>query len=186
MTELAFHFGAPDKLAYACRLLRKAVRGGARVAVVAEATALAQLDVDLWGVSPTDFVPHCIGNAPPAVQARSAVVLVNHTDQVTAPYGVLVNLGADVPQGFEKFDRLTEVVNPGGASVRPVIDSQRLVEQILQHVKPRLEQQLRASLQAQVEAQMRLAATRWKLEIEDAVKAAVKQAISPPKPPAKH
>ena len=54
MTELAFHFGAPDKLAYACRLLRKAVRGGARVAVVAEATALAQLDVDLWGVSPTD------------------------------------------------------------------------------------------------------------------------------------
>ena len=45
---------------------------------------------------------------------------------------------------------LTEVVHPGGASVRPVIDSQRLVEQILQHVKPRLEQQLRASLQAQV------------------------------------
>ena len=115
MTELAFHFGAPDKLAYACRLLRKAVRGGARVAVVAEATALAQLDVDLWGVSPTDFVPHCIGNAPPAVQARSPVVLVNHTDQVTAPYGVLVNLGADVPQGFEKFDRLIEVVSTDAA-----------------------------------------------------------------------
>ena len=88
---------------------------GGCTAVVAEATALAQLDVDLWGVSPTDFVPHCIGNAPPAVQARSAVVLVNHTDQVTAPYGVLVNLGADVPQGFEKFDRLIEVVSTDAA-----------------------------------------------------------------------
>lgn len=79
---------------------------------------------------------------------------------------------------------LTEVVHPGAASARPVIDSQRLVEQILQRVKPRLEQQLRASLQAQVEAQMRLAATRWQLEIEDAVKVAVTQALSPPQPPA--
>ena len=25
MTEVAFHFNAPDKLGYACRLLRKAV-----------------------------------------------------------------------------------------------------------------------------------------------------------------
>ena len=31
MTEIAFHFNAPDKLAYACRLLRKAVASGARV-----------------------------------------------------------------------------------------------------------------------------------------------------------
>ena len=30
MTEVAFHFNAPDKQAYACRLLRKAVAGGAR------------------------------------------------------------------------------------------------------------------------------------------------------------
>jgi DNA polymerase-3 subunit chi len=34
---------------------------------------------------------------------------------VTAPYGVLVNLGADVPQGFEKFDRLIEVVSTDAA-----------------------------------------------------------------------
>ena len=30
MTEVAFHFNAPDKLGYACRLLRKAVATGAR------------------------------------------------------------------------------------------------------------------------------------------------------------
>ena len=58
MTELAFHFGAPDKLAYSCRLLRKAVGSGANVVVVAEAETLAQLDTDLWALSPTEFVPH--------------------------------------------------------------------------------------------------------------------------------
>ena len=31
MTDVAFHFNAPDKLAYACRLLRKAVGSGSRV-----------------------------------------------------------------------------------------------------------------------------------------------------------
>ena len=28
MTEVDFHFNAPDKLGYACRLLRKAVANG--------------------------------------------------------------------------------------------------------------------------------------------------------------
>ena len=35
MTEVAFHFNAPDKLAYVCRLLRKATGSGARVVVTA-------------------------------------------------------------------------------------------------------------------------------------------------------
>ena len=34
MTEIAFHFNAPDKVAYACRLLRKAVAVNAKVVVV--------------------------------------------------------------------------------------------------------------------------------------------------------
>jgi hypothetical protein len=40
MTEIAFHFNAPDKLDYACRLLRKAV--GRRPVVVADAGFAAQ------------------------------------------------------------------------------------------------------------------------------------------------
>ena len=34
MTEVAFHFNAPDPVAYACRLLRKAVSNGARMVVL--------------------------------------------------------------------------------------------------------------------------------------------------------
>jgi DNA polymerase-3 subunit chi len=36
VTAVAFHFGAPDKIAYAVRLLRKAVGTGVRVLVVAD------------------------------------------------------------------------------------------------------------------------------------------------------
>lgn len=111
MTELAFHFGAPDKLAYACRLLRKAVASGARVAVVARNDALDRLDTDLWSVSPSDFIAHCKGSADATAQRRASVVLVSDTSQVVAPFAVLVNLADSVPAQFERFDRLIEVVS---------------------------------------------------------------------------
>ena len=111
MTNLAFHFGAPDKLAYACRLARKAVGSGAKVVLLADADAVAQLDADLWALSATDFLPHCVANAAPAVQIRSPVVLATHADQAAGHNGVLVNLTDTVPAGFERFDRLIEVVS---------------------------------------------------------------------------
>ena len=46
MTEIAFHFNAPDRLAYTCRLLRKAVSAGARLVVTGPAEALDRLDSD--------------------------------------------------------------------------------------------------------------------------------------------
>ena len=40
MTEIAFHFNVQDRIAYACRLLRKAYRSAAQVGVVGEAALL--------------------------------------------------------------------------------------------------------------------------------------------------
>lgn len=113
MTDLAFHFGAPDKLAYACRLARKAVGSGAKVVLVASTDAVAQLDANLWALSATDFVPHCVVVEAPAgsVQRRSAVLLVTNANQVPHQIGVVVNLTDTVPLGFERFDRLIEVVS---------------------------------------------------------------------------
>jgi DNA polymerase-3 subunit chi len=111
VTDLAFHFGAPDKLAYACRLARKAVGSGAKVVLVVEAGAIAQLDADLWALSATDFLPHCVATAGGAVQGRSPVVLVTAAEQAPDHSGVLVNLTNTVPAGFERFDRLIEVVS---------------------------------------------------------------------------
>ena len=115
MTALAFHFGAPDKLVYACRLLRKAAASGAQVVVVADADTVTQLDADLWALSPTEFLPHCVGVAGDSVHRRSPLVLVTDASQAPDQRGVLVNLADTVPNGFERFDRLIEVVSTGAA-----------------------------------------------------------------------
>ena len=109
MTEVAFHFNAPDKLGYACRLLRKAVGTGARVMVTGESATLRELDVALWTFAPLEFLPHCYGEATPVALAASPVVLAESL--ASAPHRqVLVNLGSIVPEGFERFERLIEVV----------------------------------------------------------------------------
>ncbi|TAM34980.1 MAG: DNA polymerase III subunit chi [Burkholderiaceae bacterium] len=109
MTEVAFHFNATDKVAYACRLLRKAVGSGAKLVVTAGAADLQALDVALWTFAPLEFVPHCRARASAAVLAASPVML---TDVVpTAPHQqVLVNFGERIPEGFERFERLIEIV----------------------------------------------------------------------------
>ena len=115
MTEIAFHFGAPDKLAYACRLLRKAAGSGARVQVVGDDATLAQLDSDLWALSPTDFVSHCYGAVDESVRKRSTIVLSSTGVNQATEREVLVNLGNAVPDGFDAFKRLIEVVSTDGA-----------------------------------------------------------------------
>ena len=110
MTEVAFHFNAPDKLSYACRLLRKAVGNGARVVVTGDSATLRELDTVLWTFSPLEFIPHCHARADAAVLAASPVVLAEAVHD-TPHQSVLVNLGDDVPVGFERFERLIEVVS---------------------------------------------------------------------------
>ena len=111
-TEVAFHFGAPDKLAYAVRLLRKAVGAGARVVVVADTEMLHRLDAALWASAATDFVAHCFTSAPAQVRALSPVLLA---DDGIGPEehvpGVLVNLGDAVPVAFERHARVIELVS---------------------------------------------------------------------------
>lgn len=110
MTEVEFHFNAPDKLAYACRLLRKATRSGARVVVTGPIDVLRQLDQALWTFSSTDFVAHALDGADAALLAASPVLLLESV--LEAPHQqVLLQLGDAVPPGFERFERLIEVVS---------------------------------------------------------------------------
>jgi len=110
MTEIAFHFNAPDKLAYACRFARKAQRAGAQLVILAPKPVLMDLDRMLWSVSPQDFVAHCFGDADEDQLAVSPVVLSAELG-ATPHQDVLLNLGAQVPGAFERFSRLIEVVS---------------------------------------------------------------------------
>ena len=109
MTDVAFHFNAPDKLAYACRLLRKASAQGAKVAVVGSAADLHSLDQALWTLSPQDFIAHALWPSEAVVWQASPVLLCEQPNQ-SHHREVLLNLSADVPAGFDEFDRLIEVV----------------------------------------------------------------------------
>lgn len=110
MTDIAFHFNTPDRVAYVCRLLRKAVGSGAKVVVTGDASTLRQLDVDLWSLSPTDFVPHCDLSADANVVTVTPVILAMALDN-TPHRQVLVNLGQHLATGFERFERVIEVVS---------------------------------------------------------------------------
>ncbi|MDP2367571.1 DNA polymerase III subunit chi [Rhodoferax sp.] len=109
MTAVAFHFNVNDRLAYACRWLRKAVNQKAQVVVIGMPETLRTLDRALWAVSETEFLPHCLAPADPYVVVRSPIVLASSLD-APAHRQLLLNLGEGVPAGFEQFERVTEVV----------------------------------------------------------------------------
>jgi DNA polymerase-3 subunit chi len=109
VTDVAFHFNAPDRMAYSCRLLRKAVANGARVVVTGHPDTLQALDAALWTFSAIDFVPHCQLDSDAFVVAVSPVVLAASLDSVPHQQ-VLLNLGEQVPSGFERFERVIELV----------------------------------------------------------------------------
>jgi DNA polymerase-3 subunit chi len=115
VTEVAFHFGAPDQLAYTCRLLRKATATGARLLVRSNPDVCVALDAALWNIGPADFISHCNGMAAPAVRSRSSVLLIDEAAALDTAFPILLNLGEQVPDGFEQFQRVIEVVSPDEA-----------------------------------------------------------------------
>lgn len=112
MTEVNFHTGLADPLAYACRLLRKSQKLGARVVVAGEAEALDRLDVMLWTFEPFEFLPHVrLRHGDRVVPRMADTPIWLADDPLAAPNpGVLVNLGPELSTGFESFGRLFELV----------------------------------------------------------------------------
>lgn len=114
MTEVSFHFNVPDRTAYTCRLLRKALRKGAQVVVTGSHATLADIDRALWSFDPLEFLPHVMPRPGQALAPRlrtTPVWLVADLAQA-GHHDVLVNLHEDAPPGFESFARVIEIVTP--------------------------------------------------------------------------
>lgn len=112
-TAVAFHFNVPSRRDYAARLLRKAYRGGARVAVTGASTLLGELDRLLWLIDPLEFIPHWRGDSVAALPERLAAtpVLLLGRPAPDRGHTVLVNLGETLVPGWERFERVIEVVS---------------------------------------------------------------------------
>ena len=116
MTEIDGHYNMPDKVDYACRLLRKAVAAhGARLVVVADAGLLDTLDQALWTLGPSEFVPHCRSTDEAFVVERSPVLLAESGDAALPDRPILVNLASGLPARFERFERLIDIVGSDDA-----------------------------------------------------------------------
>jgi DNA polymerase-3 subunit chi len=114
MPQVEFHTGVASPLHFACRLLRKAWRQGVAVVVTAPPPALAALDRELWTFEPLEFVPHLrVAPGQPAGPAlrRTAVWLCEGAVPRPGPQ-VLVNLGADLAEDLDLYQRVIEIVPP--------------------------------------------------------------------------
>jgi len=109
MTNVTFHFNVIDKMIYACRLLRKARAQGAKVTVTGEEYLLSLLDDTLWTFDALEFLPHCHFSAPDHILDHTNIILTPDARQ-SKHVDVLVNLGLTMPEGFERYLRLIELV----------------------------------------------------------------------------
>lgn len=110
MAKVEFHFNAPSLVTYACRLLRKVQGRGLRAQVVGHPTTLSQLDQALWTFSPLDFLSHAQPQSHPVALQHAAILLAPEPLEHW-PRQVLVNLGEAIPEGFETFERIIDVVS---------------------------------------------------------------------------
>lgn len=110
MTEVAFHFNAPDKLAYACRFARKMLRSEHRLVITAAQPVLDELSTRLWNMAPHEFLAHGRADSVQQVRDASSVLLLADPRQ-SSHREILLNLGGEVPVGFDRFARLIEVVS---------------------------------------------------------------------------
>jgi DNA polymerase-3 subunit chi len=110
MTSIEFHFNTDERLLHTCRLLRKARAQNFRIAVLGAAATLKQLDAELWRFQDVSFLAHCTTEDTPEVQRASPVAL-GPDPHAWGIDEVLLNLGDEVPLGFERFARLIEIVS---------------------------------------------------------------------------
>ena len=113
MTQVDFYVLQPeaggDRFALACRIAEKARRAGHRVLIHSrDAVCARHVDGLLWTLWEHSFVPHgLLGEVDPTVNP----ILIGDGGQDLDEHQVLINLDAEVPTFFSRFERLIECVD---------------------------------------------------------------------------
>jgi len=93
----------------ACRLTEKAYHLGHQIYIHTDSESSSQqLDELLWSFRAASFLPH-------ALQASSSAepIAIGHTTPPESGYQVLINLGSTIPDFFNRFERVIEIVENG-------------------------------------------------------------------------
>ena len=114
----------------ACRLAHKAFRLGHRIYILApNAAECGTIDQLLWTFHPNSFIPHQIDNTRSRASALGSLpspsgrgnegegnidvpVLIGHDAPPDSFSDVLISLTPQVPECFERFARVAELVAP--------------------------------------------------------------------------
>lgn len=108
MTQIDFYVHVGDRLDTTRRLCAKAYGTNARVLVwTADTAATQKLSRLLWSLPSTGFLPHCGATDP---LARRTPIIVDHRSEPLPHDDILLNLRAEVPSFFSRFQRLIEIV----------------------------------------------------------------------------
>lgn len=119
MTDVHFYHDAHDLAGVACHLTAKAFNAGRRVTVLVPDEGIArQLDQLLWTRQPGSFLPHVGLHSPLA--GETPITLGTDAPEGDWPHSdVLINLCDPVPERFEQFSMLVEIVGTDAHRVAP-------------------------------------------------------------------
>jgi DNA polymerase-3 subunit chi len=121
VVRLEFHTDIADPLGYCCRLLRKAYRRGAQVAVTGEPERLSRLDTLLWTFEQLEFIPHARlrgGERPDAMLLARTPIWLADAAATWPQVDVVVNLGEPPIDEPARFDRIIEIVGDADADIQ--------------------------------------------------------------------
>ncbi|MFT5644563.1 MAG: DNA polymerase-3 subunit chi [Janthinobacterium sp.] len=110
MTRIDFHTNVADKIAYACRLVRKAHQARNQIVLMTQdAAQCALLDQALWTFSAPDFLPHVLAGT--SLAAETPIILTASDADRLPHFDILVNLSNRTPGVFSRFQRLFEIIS---------------------------------------------------------------------------
>ncbi len=108
MTEITFYTFADNPLDVARRVAAKAHGQGKQVMIYAPDAAMADaIDRLLWTTPALGFVPHCRDSD---TLANETPVLIGTDPDALGSADVMINLHAEQPLSFARFERLVEII----------------------------------------------------------------------------
>ena len=116
MTQVDFYILESEsdeaRLRLACKIVEKATQLDHHVFVHSTSDDEAvKLDELLWTFSQGSFIPHRVVRAPLDAPLPEPVLIGVNAPPGPGRWNVLVNLGAEVPEFFSRYERVAEVVD---------------------------------------------------------------------------